>query len=181
MFLFLFSIFPRRCPLLATFLSVLFCLLSLLISDSRFDLVWLRLSCNHGWIRSGSVNVRKTTTDRHYDGKNHGSEGSDGLEDQQLPYRGAHSKGHKVQVDLRVIGHEVEERHELVLVHQRHEREDRAEARHQEHHLDGAQVLFIDSCGVMREGLACARYNVLSVTCRCKFGLKKKSHVPFFS
>ena len=30
-----------------------------LISDSRFDLVWFRLSCDHGWIRSGSVNVRK--------------------------------------------------------------------------------------------------------------------------
>ena len=41
--------------------SVLFCLLSLLTSDSRFDLVWFRLSCDHGWIRSGSVNVRKTT------------------------------------------------------------------------------------------------------------------------
>ena len=36
-----------------------FCLLSMLISDSRFDLVWFRLSCDHGWIRSGSVNVRK--------------------------------------------------------------------------------------------------------------------------
>ena len=23
------------------------------------DLVWFRLSCDHGWIRSGSVNVRK--------------------------------------------------------------------------------------------------------------------------
>ena len=57
-----FYILSRRCPLLATFLSVLFCLLSLLISDSRFDLVWFRLSCDHGWIRSGSVNVRKTTT-----------------------------------------------------------------------------------------------------------------------
>ena len=48
------------------FLSVLFCLLSMLISDSRFDLVWFRLSCDHGWIRSGSVNVRKqqqTTTE----------------------------------------------------------------------------------------------------------------------
>ena len=32
---------------------------SMLISDSRFDLVWFRLSCDHGWIRSGSVNVRK--------------------------------------------------------------------------------------------------------------------------
>ena len=41
------------------FLSVLFCLLSMLISDSRFDLVWFRLSRDHGWIRSGSVNVRK--------------------------------------------------------------------------------------------------------------------------
>ena len=41
------------------FLSVFFCLLSMLISDSRFDLVWFRLSCDHGWIRSGSVNVRK--------------------------------------------------------------------------------------------------------------------------
>ena len=40
-------------------LSVLLCLLSMLISDSRFDLVWFRLSCDHGWIRSGSVNVRK--------------------------------------------------------------------------------------------------------------------------
>ena len=30
-----------------------------LASDSRFDLVWFRLSCDHGWIRSGSVNVRK--------------------------------------------------------------------------------------------------------------------------
>ena len=60
--LFVFSILSRRCHLLATFLSVLLCLLSLLISDFRFDLVWFRLSCDHGWIRSGSVNVRKTTT-----------------------------------------------------------------------------------------------------------------------
>ena len=35
-----------------------FCLLSLLISDLRFDLVWFRLSRDHGWIRIGSVNVR---------------------------------------------------------------------------------------------------------------------------
>ena len=41
------------------FLPVLFCMLSMLISDSRSDLVWFRLSCDHGWIRSGSVNVRK--------------------------------------------------------------------------------------------------------------------------
>ena len=54
-----FSILSRRCPLLATSLSVFFCLLSMLISDSRFDLVWFRLSCDHGWICSGSVNVRK--------------------------------------------------------------------------------------------------------------------------
>ena len=58
-FWFMFSILSRRCPLLATSLSVLFCLLSLLISDSRFDLVWFRLSCDHGWVRSGSINVRK--------------------------------------------------------------------------------------------------------------------------
>ena len=31
----------------------------MLISDSRFDLVWFRLSCDHGCFRSGSVNVRK--------------------------------------------------------------------------------------------------------------------------
>ena len=41
------------------FLSVLLCMLFMLISDSRFDLVGFRLSCDHGWIRSGSVNVRK--------------------------------------------------------------------------------------------------------------------------
>ena len=58
-FLFMFSILSRRCPLLATSLPVLFCLRSMLISDSRSDLVWFRLSCDHGWIRSGSVNVRK--------------------------------------------------------------------------------------------------------------------------
>ena len=58
-FLFMFSILSRRCPLLATSCPSFFCLLSMLISDSRFDLVWFRLSCDHGWIRSGSVNVRK--------------------------------------------------------------------------------------------------------------------------
>ena len=31
---------------------------------SRFDLVWFRLSCDHGWIRSGSVNVRSTTNNK---------------------------------------------------------------------------------------------------------------------
>ena len=61
-------------------LSVCFCLCSLFCRDDvlcwlllarpflyafhahlRFpvDLVWFRLSCDHGWIRSGSVNVRK--------------------------------------------------------------------------------------------------------------------------
>ena len=41
--LFVFSIFfclSRRCPLLATFLSVLFCLLSLLISERFSGLIW---------------------------------------------------------------------------------------------------------------------------------------------
>ena len=58
----------RRCPLQATFTSVSFCLLSLfdcLFSDrvrSHFVLVWLRLACDHGWIRRGSINVRWTTT-----------------------------------------------------------------------------------------------------------------------
>ena len=63
-------------------LSVCFCLCSLFYRDDvlcwlllarpflyafhahlRFpvDLVWFRLSCDHGWIRSGSVNVRKQT------------------------------------------------------------------------------------------------------------------------
>ena len=65
-FLFMFSILSRRCPLLATSFSVLFCLLSMLISDSRFDLVWFRLSCDHGWIRSGSINARKQ---QHNNGK----------------------------------------------------------------------------------------------------------------
>ena len=73
-------------------LSVCFCLCSLFYRDDvlcwlllarpflyafhahlRFpvDLVWFRLSCDHGWIRSGSVNVRKqqttTTTERFQD------------------------------------------------------------------------------------------------------------------
>ena len=55
-FLFMFSILSSFA---GYFLPVLFCMLSMLISDSRFDLVWFRLSCDHGWIRSGSVNVRK--------------------------------------------------------------------------------------------------------------------------
>ena len=63
----MFSILSRRCPLLATSLSVIFCLLSMLISDSRFDLVWFRLSCDHGWIRSGSVNARKQQQQQQHD------------------------------------------------------------------------------------------------------------------
>ena len=38
------------------------CLISLLFifflrMYSRFDLVWFRLTCAHGWVRSGSANV----------------------------------------------------------------------------------------------------------------------------
>ena len=75
-------------------LSVCFCLCSLFYRDDvlcwlllarpflyafhahlRFpvDLVWFRLSCDHGWIRSGSVNVRKqqqkTTTTGSFPGR----------------------------------------------------------------------------------------------------------------
>ena len=67
-------------------LSVCFCLCSLFYRDDvlcwlllarpflyafhahlRFpvDLVWFRLSCDHGWIRSGSVNVRKQQQQQH--------------------------------------------------------------------------------------------------------------------
>ena len=68
-------------------LSVCFCLCSLFYRDDvlcwlllarpflyafhahlRFpvDLVWFRLSCDHGWIRSGSVNVRKQQQQQQY-------------------------------------------------------------------------------------------------------------------
>ena len=60
--LFVFSIFfclSQRCPLLATFLSFSsVCFLAYLRTFFRFDLVSFRPSCDHGWIRSGSVNVR---------------------------------------------------------------------------------------------------------------------------
>ena len=59
------------CSFAGYFLPVLFCMLSMLISDSRFDLVWFRLSCDHGWIRSGSVNVRKQQ--HHFGKKNIGN------------------------------------------------------------------------------------------------------------
>ena len=45
-----------------------YCLVRFFLSDfstfffrppsSRFGLVWFRLSCDHGWVRSGSVNVK---------------------------------------------------------------------------------------------------------------------------
>ena len=71
LFVFLVDFFlSLLCPFLATmsyFLAVL-CLFSLLFlfyfvlrNCSRFNLVWLCLSCDHAWIRSGSVNVRQTT------------------------------------------------------------------------------------------------------------------------
>ena len=40
LFVFVFFFLPRRCPLLATFLSVLFCLSSLLISECISGLIW---------------------------------------------------------------------------------------------------------------------------------------------
>lgn len=78
---------------------------------------------------------------RHDDGEDHRPEGPDGVEDEQLPDGGAHPERHEVQVDLGVARHEGEEGVQLVLVHQGHEREDGAECRHDEHHLDRAQVL----------------------------------------
>ena len=45
--------------LLSAFLPCfLFFILFFLRTCSRFDLIWFRLSCDDGWIRSGSVNVR---------------------------------------------------------------------------------------------------------------------------
>ena len=70
------SLFYRDDVLCWLLLARPFCMLSMLISDSRFDLVWFRLSCDHGWIRSGSVNVRKqqttTTTVHRFAGLIHG-------------------------------------------------------------------------------------------------------------
>ena len=50
----------RRCPLLANSLSVVFCLISLLFSERVPGLIWFDsvYLVIHGWIRSGSVNVR---------------------------------------------------------------------------------------------------------------------------
>ena len=54
-------------PFLVTMSFAGYFLVRFLLSDfpaffhrprSRFDLVWFRLSCDHGWIRGGSVNVR---------------------------------------------------------------------------------------------------------------------------
>ena len=87
-------------------LSVCFCLCSLFYRDDvlcwlllarpflyafhahlRFpvDLVWFRLSCDHGWIRSGSVNVRK--------------------QQQQLVIRGGHKNfaGQKLGIKICVL------------------------------------------------------------------------------
>ena len=45
--------------LLSAFLPCFFLFFSFfLLNCSRFELIWFRLSCDHGWIRSGSVNVR---------------------------------------------------------------------------------------------------------------------------
>ena len=41
--------------------------LFLLRPCSSFGLVWLRLSCGHDWIRSGSVNVRYLVNNNVYD------------------------------------------------------------------------------------------------------------------
>ena len=62
----MFSILSRRCP---CWLLLARPFLYAFHAHLRFpvDLVWFRLSCDHGWIRSGSVNVRKqqqTTTTR---------------------------------------------------------------------------------------------------------------------
>ena len=77
-------------------LSVCFCLCSLFYRDDvlcwlllarpflyafhahlRFpvDLVWFRLSCDHGWIRSGSVNVRKQQQQQQHKIRLHGRRG----------------------------------------------------------------------------------------------------------
>ena len=57
-----FFVYRDDVPLLATFLPVLLCLLSLLISERFSGLISFgsvyQVSCDHGWIRSGSVNVR---------------------------------------------------------------------------------------------------------------------------
>ena len=66
-FLFLVDLFyflSLLCPFLATMsfagYFLVRCILSVfptfLRTYSRFDLVWFRLSCDHGWIRSGSAN-----------------------------------------------------------------------------------------------------------------------------
>ena len=36
---------------------------------SQFDSVWLRLSCDHGWIRSGSVNIKCEINNNNYNNK----------------------------------------------------------------------------------------------------------------
>lgn len=100
---------------------------------------------------------------RHNDREHDGSEGPDRVEDEKLPDRGAHTKGDEVEVNLGMVGHEVEEGHQLVLVHEGHEREDGAERRHHEHHLDGAQVLLFRDGGA---GVKCTGLTV-SICVEC--------------
>ena len=58
---FLFFCSSRRRLLLATFLSVILSTFpAYLQTYFRFGLVWFRLSCDHGRIRSGSINMRYT-------------------------------------------------------------------------------------------------------------------------
>ena len=72
--LFLFLFLSLLCPVLATMSFANYLLVRSLLSAFlpcflffvlffspklfRFDLIWFRLSCDDGWIRSGSVNVR---------------------------------------------------------------------------------------------------------------------------
>ena len=64
LFVFLIFLFIATMSLLATFLSVVFYIFYFIFPAYLgryyrfFYLVWFRLSCDHGWIRSGSVNVR---------------------------------------------------------------------------------------------------------------------------
>ena len=63
----LFLFLSLLCPFLVTisfasyflvrFLLPTFLLLFSKQTCSRFDLAWFRRSCDHGWVRSGSVNV----------------------------------------------------------------------------------------------------------------------------
>ena len=71
----MFSILSRRCP---CWLLLARPFLYAFHAHLRFpvDLVWFRLSCDHGWIRSGSVNVRKQQQQQHLEVKEIGGENS---------------------------------------------------------------------------------------------------------